>query len=229
MRRSKEDSEQTRSAILDAAERAFCGKGFASTSLEAISRAAGVTRGAFYWHFKDKTDLLAALHERSFVPQQEIIAAMTAAGEGDPLARLESAGPAILRSFEADARQQRMFLIMSDLTTGREGAAWVARIDAEMRDMLRQMASDARDCGALNPAFTPEEAAVFLMVTFHGILSEWMRSDKGFPLSGLGTKMLSHQIASLRAGAPGHAPDGLPRGGPGAPALDHTEKIAPDG
>ena len=56
MRRSKEDSEQTRTAILDAAERMFCEKGYAAATVESISRAAGLTRGAFYWRFRDKAE-----------------------------------------------------------------------------------------------------------------------------------------------------------------------------
>ena len=51
MRRTKEQAEQTRVAILEAAERLFLEKGVAQCSLEQIARAAGVTRGAVYWHF----------------------------------------------------------------------------------------------------------------------------------------------------------------------------------
>ena len=48
MRRSKEDAEQTRSAILDAAEHLFCAQGVTASTLEGIARKAGVTRGAVY-------------------------------------------------------------------------------------------------------------------------------------------------------------------------------------
>lgn len=198
MRRSKTESEQTRCAILDAAELAFCTRGFASTTLEQVSRTAQVTRGAFYWHFKNKTDLLQALHERTFVPQQEIIAAVTEASDADPLARLASAVPCILRSFESDEKQQHMFMIMSDLTTGPDAAAWVARIHAELLATLVGITTAARDNGALQSELTPQDAAIMLMVYINGLLSEWMRSGKAFPLSDLGARLLSRQIASLR-------------------------------
>ncbi|NTZ84231.1 TetR family transcriptional regulator [Burkholderia metallica] len=63
-RKTKEAALLTREAILDASERLFdaCGRGAAS--LEDIAEAAGVTRGAVYWHFKDKSDLLLALFVR---------------------------------------------------------------------------------------------------------------------------------------------------------------------
>ena len=85
MRRSKEDSEQTRAAILDAAARMFCEKGYAATTVESIARAAGVTRGAFYWHFRDRSDVLGALHGRSFLPQERFLTAAIESGAEDPL------------------------------------------------------------------------------------------------------------------------------------------------
>jgi TetR/AcrR family acrAB operon transcriptional repressor len=203
MRRGKEDSEQTRAAIMDAAELAFFAQGFPATSLEQISRAAGVTRGAFYWHFKDKTDLLAALHERSFVPQEQIIKFITEATDDDPLAGLEAAVPCILRSFEEDERQHHMFRIMSDLSIGKDGAEWMAKIHADMRATFCTITTKARDNGILQAELTPEEAAITLMVSFNGVISEWMRSGQAFRLCHFGTSFLSRQIAWLRLRDPG--------------------------
>ena len=53
-RRTKEEALATRHALLDAAERVFGRRGVARTSLVEIAEEAGVTRGAVYWHFKDK-------------------------------------------------------------------------------------------------------------------------------------------------------------------------------
>ena len=63
-RKTKEESEKTRQRLLDAAFDVFTRKGFMRTTLNDIARAAGVTRGAVYWHFKDKTDLFLALSEK---------------------------------------------------------------------------------------------------------------------------------------------------------------------
>jgi TetR/AcrR family acrAB operon transcriptional repressor len=38
----------------------FSRHGFAGTSIDQVAKAAGVTKGAIYYHFKDKEDLLAA-------------------------------------------------------------------------------------------------------------------------------------------------------------------------
>lgn len=63
-RKTKEEAGQTREAILDAAEHVFHENGVSRSSLEAIARRAGCTRGAVYWHFKSKRDVLQALVAR---------------------------------------------------------------------------------------------------------------------------------------------------------------------
>ncbi len=57
MKKAKEDALQTRQTILDAAFKCFLEKGFKTTSLDMIAKEASVTRGAVYWHFKDKSEL----------------------------------------------------------------------------------------------------------------------------------------------------------------------------
>lgn len=57
MKKAKEDAMITRQSILDAAFKCFFENGFKATSLDMIAKEASVTRGAVYWHFKDKSEL----------------------------------------------------------------------------------------------------------------------------------------------------------------------------
>ena len=63
MRRTKEETEQTRISIIENAVKLFLQKGFSNTKLEEIAAQANVTRGAIYWHFKDKLDIVNDLVE----------------------------------------------------------------------------------------------------------------------------------------------------------------------
>ena len=56
--------ERTRERILELAYDAVIRKGFASTSIEELVEAAGITKSGFFYHFKDKTDLAYQLIER---------------------------------------------------------------------------------------------------------------------------------------------------------------------
>jgi len=63
-RRSQVDrSAATRAALVAAARRLFAERGFGGVGTEAIVRAAGVTRGALYHQFADKTALFEAVYE----------------------------------------------------------------------------------------------------------------------------------------------------------------------
>ena len=57
MRKSKEDTQLTREKIIESAFESFFELDYAETSLSLIAENAGMTRGAIYWHFKDKNEL----------------------------------------------------------------------------------------------------------------------------------------------------------------------------
>jgi AcrR family transcriptional regulator len=59
--RREEYTEATRQALLAAGRHAFASEGYQAAGIEAISRAARVTRGAFYHHFDDKKALFDAV------------------------------------------------------------------------------------------------------------------------------------------------------------------------
>jgi AcrR family transcriptional regulator len=61
--RKAEQSEATRRALLDEARALFAERGFPGVSTEEIVQRARVTRGALYYHFKDKTALFRAVVE----------------------------------------------------------------------------------------------------------------------------------------------------------------------
>ena len=54
----------TRERILELAEAAVLEKGFAATSIDELIAGAGITKGGFFYHFKDKADLARALMQR---------------------------------------------------------------------------------------------------------------------------------------------------------------------
>jgi AcrR family transcriptional regulator len=104
-----EQSEATRTALVDAAEALFAERGFADTGTEAVVRAAGVTRGALYHHFTDKADLFRAVYERL---EQRLLAQVeeAVAGLADPFAVLHRGADAFLDACLEPAVQRIVLL-----------------------------------------------------------------------------------------------------------------------
>lgn len=65
-RRTKEEAEQTREAVLMSALNIFYEKGYSRTTFDEVAKRINLTKGAVYWHFRNKADLLAALIKHKF-------------------------------------------------------------------------------------------------------------------------------------------------------------------
>lgn len=72
-RKTREESENTKALILKSALDCFYEKGFSRTTFEDIALRINLTKGAVYWHFKNKAELLAELiRQRIEQDRQEI-------------------------------------------------------------------------------------------------------------------------------------------------------------
>ena len=120
-RRTQADrSAATQDALVRAARPLFTEHGFAGVGTEAIVRAAGVTRGAMYHQFADKTELFAAVFEAVEVDvTKRIDATIAAAGETDAIALMVLGAQAWLDAC-ADPEVQRIVLIEAPSVLGWE-------------------------------------------------------------------------------------------------------------
>jgi TetR/AcrR family acrAB operon transcriptional repressor len=66
MRKTKEEAAKTKNKILKSALKVFLKNGYSKTSLADIAENAGYTRGAVYWHFKDKSEILEKINSKFF-------------------------------------------------------------------------------------------------------------------------------------------------------------------
>lgn len=106
---TKEEALATRHRLLDAAEHVFSEKGVSRSSLNDIALAAGATRGAIYWHFKNKTDLFRAMMERITMPMEDVLHQIQEEGAVDTLDQLQRALLEALRKIETDGQTRRVF------------------------------------------------------------------------------------------------------------------------
>jgi AcrR family transcriptional regulator len=113
-----ERTAATRRRILDAARALFAERGFAATSIDEVVRTAGVTKGALYHHFRDKTDLLRAVYEEQ---EQLSIDGLLALGaqHADPLDALRAGCRAFLTAC-LDPTFRRIALVEAPAALGWE-------------------------------------------------------------------------------------------------------------
>ena len=83
-----EQSQKTRRALLDTARATFTAHGYAAASTGEIVRRAGVTRGALYYHFRDKAALFEAVFDEVRGEHIQGLRTAMAAAEGDDWQRL---------------------------------------------------------------------------------------------------------------------------------------------
>src|SRR3954452_3735295 len=109
-------AEQRREQILDATKAIVAERGFHAVSIEAVSRAAGITRPIVYSHFGDLQGLLEALVERESARALAQLAAVlpTDLGDGDPRAILLSAQRGYLEVVASDPATWRLILMPSE-------------------------------------------------------------------------------------------------------------------
>lgn len=209
-RRTKEEALQTRQALLDAAEVVFEARGVDASSLQEVAEAAGVTRGAVYWHFRDKADLVNALMDRATLPFEQQWQRAEAAPGTDPLATLQALLTDILRTTARDERLQRAIAISTQKLAYVDGLDAVRarrlRVLDEAQAQFDRLLRAAARRGRLAAGVRTRDAARALLALIDGLIVQWMLDRDAFDLCKVGEPAVERMLAGL-AGAPA-VPDG---------------------
>ena len=202
VRRKKEDALATRESIMDAAALLFEKQGVAGTTLQHIATAAGVTRGAIYWHFEDKGALFHALMERAKMPMETAMRALDVEDTEDPLGDLRNCLVESLRLTSTDERMRRMFDIatrklemVGEMSVLRERLLqnhkrWMERAESRIRIGIR--------LGQVKPVVSPTMAALGLWVAMDGLIRIWLVNPDAYDLQEAGRYLIDTQLDCLR-------------------------------
>jgi len=175
LRRTKEESEQTRQQILRAARREFVRRGVARTTLGHIAASAGVTRGAIYWHFANKTALFHAMREQVSLPLIDRMSfALLSASDDDPLAAIEAFLHSLIDTIAADSATLCTFQIMVfKCEYVNEFQSELARQTRRCQELVSQLTTvyqRAQSAGVLGRELAPAVAALDTCVFVNGLL-----------------------------------------------------------
>jgi AcrR family transcriptional regulator len=204
-RRTKDEAEATRNALLDAAEKVFYKHGVTRTSLEEVAKAANVTRGAVYWHFKDKIELCEAMMERVFLPQEDMLERLAARKGDTPLEDLSAACCESIRLIATDKHRQRVVSILMFRCEYVEGMAAIMKRRHECKDRMLGQAltlfERAKKLGHLPAHWTPLTAAIALQALMNGLITNGLERGKSFNLAKVGPACIQAFFRSLGASA----------------------------
>jgi TetR/AcrR family acrAB operon transcriptional repressor len=199
VRRTKEDALATRSSLLDAAERLFQAKGVSRTSLNDIAVQAGTTRGAIYWHFKDKADLFNAMMARVTLPLESAFE-LTAAGE-DPLPGMRDCLLRALRHTANDEQTRRVFEVATQKVeyVDEMGAVRTRHVGCRQQ-FLDQMQAALRASARLRGlklAVPVAAASHGLHALLDGLIQNWLLDPAAFDLVRTGEQTVDCYLAGL--------------------------------
>jgi TetR/AcrR family acrAB operon transcriptional repressor len=202
-RRTKEAAQKTRSLILDTAEQVFLKKGVSHTTLDDIAAAVGVTRGAIYWHFKNKADLFNGMMKRVSLPMEEMAARAGAAEISDPLGYVRNCALTVLKRLTSDLQCQRVFEICCHKVEHTDEMTPVRARHIECRRAcLKRIESGFRNAAKkalLAPQVNPRLAAVGLHALVDGLIVNWVLDPKYLPLAKAARPLVDNYINGLKA------------------------------
>ncbi len=195
-RTQAERSADTRDALIAAARTLFATHGYSEVALETIVQAAGLTRGALYHHFADKTELFTAVYERVDGEVNERMGqAIAAADPGDPLAVLRL-GAGMWLDAAVDPEIQRIVLVDAPAVLG-----WARWNDMENNSnvaLVRALLTHAIQTGAI-PAQPVEATAHTLLGAMSEAALYITRADDPTQARRDAGAVIERMIASLAA------------------------------
>ena len=200
-RKTNQDALATRSLILDTAERVFQRRGVSRTSLHEIAQAAGLTRGAIYWHFQNKAELFDAMMLRVTLPLECSLGRDGAQDASEPLALLRRGVADALRRTVRDPQLRRVFEIASHKTEYVDELQLIrdrriAFRETCLEDLERSFAA-AMKLGQIGRRVAANVAARGAHALIDGLLHNWLLDPSAFDLEKVGRAALDTYLAGL--------------------------------
>ncbi len=201
VRKTKEDALATRLSILDAAAALFAERGVSGTTLQHIATAAGVTRGAIYWHFEDKGAMFNAMMECASMPLESAMQLLDRPDTADPLGDLREYAERVFRLTVEDPKARRTFEIATlkmeytdEMSVVRERrtlnqADWIRRCESRVRIGIKN--------GQVRPDVKPHAVALGIWVLVEGLIRNWLIGPQ-FDLVKLGGEIVGTHLDALR-------------------------------
>lgn len=184
-RKTKEEALKTRQMLLDAAIEQFARRGVSNTTLTDIADAAGVTRGAVYWHFSSKSELFNAMWQEQLPLRDLIYHKLKQIETGNPLLDLRNKFVLGLQYIAETPRQRALMQILyhkcefnSDMISESEIRKKIGFGYDSVRNILQ---------GCVRNQILPKDTNIEIILivlysAFSGLIKNWLMDPQQFDL-----------------------------------------------
>ena len=167
------DATYTAPSLVEVAAHVFNERGYDATSMEDLSRAAGITKSSFYHHVTGKDALLRGALERALDGLFDILDE-PGARDGDPLDRLRHI---VRRQVEVLATELPYVTVLLRLRGNTETERWALERRRVFDQTVAGVVRAAMDAGQITADLEPVVAARLLSGTVNSLI-EWYRPGR---------------------------------------------------
>ena len=171
---------EVRARILEAAQHLVARRGIEGTSMNAIVRASGLSKGAIYGHFPSKADLVVALQDRVLANRVKVITARFQTGDSArerilKLLRLQFAedGPS-----NREGTRLRLQFTASALKSPSLRAQVDARYE-RVHGLFRDLFKEGMSSGEFRKDIDPDASATTIIGLLDGLTVDWAFTSRG--------------------------------------------------
>lgn len=202
MKKTKTEALKTKEHLMLAALETFYQKGIARTSLNEIAQAAGVTRGALYWHFKNKEDLFDAIFRRIC---DDMDTQMQQDLDSNGRNSWEGFRTTLLNFFERLEHHlvnykfySVLFLKCEHTAQNQAAIALVGKYKQQWREKLECTLAASIAQQALPPDLNTDLAIIYIFCVLDGLIQNWTAAPHSFELSHAAPLIIDMMLDNLQ-------------------------------
>ena len=204
MRKTKTEAQKTRQHLLDAALEVFWRDGVTRASLQAIAQEAGVTRGALYWHFKNKEDLFETLFEQQYADFFAAFNDQTLRDNQDVWTHLQHNLTTMFETLATRESKHKFCNVMfskCEQTAGNETITELAcRYHRLFQKQIAYALQLSREQGRLPENTDIELVAIYLESSLVGLIKIWIDEPERFDLIAKSKRVIAANMRVLQQG-----------------------------
>ncbi len=202
-RKNKEESLLTRQHIILAALKEFEKRGVAYTTLDHIAKSAGVSRGAIYWHFTNKTALFNEIWNQDNFKTENLKEKYQVLYPGQPLKVMQCILTDLLQATQLNPLRKSLMEITFHKNEISGGMIPLhetrKRLELDGFGIIEQALNDCIHHGELPLEIETKFASILLQSCINGIMETWLLMPERFDLVKSSPALADNLISMLKS------------------------------